>query len=326
MKLKKYSIQFLKQCVSVMILCGLLTAIPTVAMEAPEIKSEKSILAEQIEYDCGKTKIILGYGNIVEQQFSRDGNSAIVNAANAQLNNGDGVTGEIFTAAGFDSEGKSKLEKEIEKIPKRRNSQYFGNNEIRLDVGEADITSACDLCNKNQVTHIIHALGPNCNRSEQEAVKEELLEKTYKSILTVAKEHKIRKIALVAISTAWFGYDAKEAAKIACPIIINFIKKNPGCFNEIRLVMFKGKPEFGGKGPGEESYEAYKGLLPQCINSDESEQEKEDTKAQCLNSKNTTTQQPVKKSFLARYKKPLIFGGFITATFLCATWLWYNKR
>jgi O-acetyl-ADP-ribose deacetylase (regulator of RNase III) len=59
---------------------------------------------------------------------------------------------------------------------------------------------------------VIHTVGP---RGE----KPKLLKNCYNSVLTLAKEKKIRSIALCGISTGIFGYPLENASRIACETV-----------------------------------------------------------------------------------------------------------
>lgn len=122
---------------------------------------------------------------------------AVVNAANAQLQNGGGVAGAIHAAAGPD------LEKEA--VP-------LGP----INPGEAVITGAYGLPNK----YVIHCLGPVYGKDKPEA---ELLANCYSNALDLAEEHRLPSIAFPAISTGIFGYPIEEAARVAITTIIGKI-------------------------------------------------------------------------------------------------------
>lgn len=129
--------------------------------------------------------IELRQGDITKQQDCE----AVVNAANARLQNGGGVAGAIHKAAGPD------LEKEA--VP-------LGP----IKPGEAVITGAYDLPNK----YVIHCLGPVFGKDKPE---DELLGNCYSNALELAEKHQLSSIAFPAISTGIFGYPVEEASKVA---------------------------------------------------------------------------------------------------------------
>lgn len=139
--------------------------------------------------------IELRQGDITKQ----DDCEAVVNAANAHLQNGGGVAGAIHNAAG------PGLEEEA--VP-------LGP----IKPGEAVITGAFDLPNKN----VIHCLGPVYGKDKPEA---ELLANCYSNALNIADAHRLSSIAFPAISTGIFGYPIEEAARIAITTIIGKISE-----------------------------------------------------------------------------------------------------
>lgn len=124
-------------------------------------------------------------GDITEQADME----AVVNAANAELAPGSGVSSAIHAKAG------NGLAKETEKHAPIRS-------------GEAVITDAHGLPNKR----VIHTLGPVYGQDEPAA---ELLADCYRNALILAQEDGIQSIAFPAISTGSFGYPLDEAAEIA---------------------------------------------------------------------------------------------------------------
>lgn len=114
---------------------------------------------------------------------------AIVNAANAELLPGGGVSGAIHAAAG---PGLAK--------------ESISLGPIRP--GEAVITGGHALPNR----YVIHCLGPVYGKDEP---SDALLASCYRNALRIADENGIESIAFPAISTGIFGYPKAEAAEIA---------------------------------------------------------------------------------------------------------------
>src|SRR5690606_5032157 len=104
--------------------------------------------------------------------------TAVVNAANAQLQPGGGVAGAIHRAAG------PGLAEECRPLAPIR-------------PGEAVLTSGHRLPNRD----VIHCLGPVYGVDRPEA---ELLAACYKNALRLAEEHAIDSIAFPAVSTGAF--------------------------------------------------------------------------------------------------------------------------
>ena len=120
---------------------------------------------------------------------AQDDMAAVVNAANAELSHGGGVSGALHRAAGPELEAES----------------------IRLGPirpAEAVITDAYRLPNRR----VIHCLGPVYGVDEP---SDALLASCYRNALSVAEEDGLESIAFPAISTGIFGYPRADAAEIA---------------------------------------------------------------------------------------------------------------
>lgn len=128
---------------------------------------------------------------------------AIVNAANARLQEGGGVCGAIFSKA-----GSMELTDACSNI---------GGCEI----GNAVITPGFNLSAK----YIIHAVGPIWQGGGSD--EEKLLYNTYKQALTLAMEYDCRSIAFPLISSGIYGYPKNEAWKVAVKACRDFIDANP---------------------------------------------------------------------------------------------------
>ncbi|KQC08819.1 MAG: Appr-1-p processing protein [Candidatus Cloacimonas sp. SDB] len=114
--------------------------------------------------------------------------TAIVNAANAQLEMGGGVAGAIHNAAG------PGLVEECRPLAPIR-------------PGETVITGGHRLPNR----YVIHCLGPVYGIDKPE---DQLLTDCYRNALRLAEQYKIDSIAFPAISTGAFGYPFEAAAKL----------------------------------------------------------------------------------------------------------------
>lgn len=137
--------------------------------------------------------------------------SAIVNAANAELQIGGGVAGAIHTAA-----GRGLAEESRQLAPIRP--------------GQAVITGAYELPND----YVIHVLGPVYGFNKPE---DQFLANCYKNALKIAEENKITSIAFPAISTGAFGFPFEEATDIAIDTIQENIHINSH-LNLLRFVLF----------------------------------------------------------------------------------------
>lgn len=126
---------------------------------------------------------------------AQDDVTAVVNAANAQLQSGGGVAGAIHRAAG------PELAKECRPLSP-------------IEPGQAVITGGHELPND----YVIHTLGPIYGSDKPE---DELLASCYRNSLERAEEKSIDAIAFPAISTGAFGYPLEEATDVALKTIVD---------------------------------------------------------------------------------------------------------
>lgn len=148
---------------------------------------------------------------IVHNDITKMHTDAIVNAANSQLQQGGGVCGAVFRAA-----GEQLLQKECDNIGS-------------CPVGHAVITNGYQLPSK----FIIHAVGPVWNGGTQG--EDKFLAGAYRSSLELAKEYGLNSIAFPLISSGIYGYPKEEALQIAISSISEFLLYNQ---MDIYLVVF----------------------------------------------------------------------------------------
>lgn len=150
---------------------------------------------------------------IVRGDITKIACDAIVNAANSSLLGGGGVDGAIHSAAGPD------LLEECRSLN-------------GCHTGEAKITRGYKLPSK----YVIHTVGPIWKGGHRN--EHELLAKSYRNSLKLARENNIGTLAFPAISTGAYHFPFEEASFIAINEVRRFIAKNsePG---KVIFVLFK---------------------------------------------------------------------------------------
>ena len=145
---------------------------------------------------------------------------AIVNPANESLRHLGGLCGIIHNAAG------PKLEEECLKLPVFK---YSGDpktpqsiSEIRCLPGQAKITKGYNLKAKN----VIHAVGPDCRKEDQNKSRKKLLSDVYKNSIKCSEENKLKSVAFPAISCGIFEYPIQEATEVAVHSCLNNIESS----------------------------------------------------------------------------------------------------
>ncbi len=87
--------------------------------------------------------------------------------------------------------------------------------------------------------HIIHAVGPDCRRPNQDESRRELLPQTYHNLFDTIKEiGNVKKIVSPPISMGIFGYPHREGARITLEVLLGHLdgEEDPG-FNEFWIVV-----------------------------------------------------------------------------------------
>lgn len=139
---------------------------------------------------------------IIRNDITKVKADAIVNAANAKLQQGGGVCGAIFAAAGAED-----LQKECDAIG-------------GCAVGGAVITKGYNL----PADYIIHVVGPIWHGGDKN--EEALLRNAYNNALGLAKEYGLQSIAFPLISAGIYGYPKEQALKAATQTIQAFLAEN----------------------------------------------------------------------------------------------------
>lgn len=140
---------------------------------------------------------------------------AIVNAANEAMLGGGGVDGAIHSAAGPGL--KAACEAVSEASPG-----------VRCPTGEARITPASG---RLKCKWVIHTVGPIYTGVPTDPAQ---LRAAYDAVYGLAVQHRIRRIALPAVSCGVYGYPLDEAANIAMAAAVDA----PDLIEEITFVLF----------------------------------------------------------------------------------------
>ena len=146
----------------------------------------------RISIQMNGTRLELLEGDITELEVE-----ALVNAANERLELGSGVAGAIR------EKGGPSVQKECNRIG-------------GTPVGTAVITGAGELTAK----HVIHAVGPKMGEGDEDRK----LSSAVRSALALADRHRLRSIALPAISTGVFGFPVDRCARITLTEIHRYLQ------------------------------------------------------------------------------------------------------
>ena len=141
-----------------------------------------------------KARIKIVEGNIALLEVD-----AVVNAANKALQLGGGVAGAIRVHGG------PTIQEECNKLAPIR-------------VGEAVLTGGGNL----KARYVIHAVGPVSGESDEEAK----LARAADSCLRIARDRKIRSLAMPAISTGVFGFPLQECSRILLQVTQDFMRES----------------------------------------------------------------------------------------------------
>jgi O-acetyl-ADP-ribose deacetylase (regulator of RNase III) len=160
-----------------------------------------------MRWNLGKVVVECVQGDITQQPEV----DAIVNAANAELSPGGGVSGAIHRAAG------PLLAQE---------SMRLGP----LHPGQAVLTQGYRLPNR----WVIHCLGPVYGHDKPE---DQLLSSCYQNALKLAEEKGLESVAFPAISTGIFGYPVREAAQVVARTFQSLAPRLK-TVKHIRMVLF----------------------------------------------------------------------------------------
>ncbi len=146
-----------------------------------------------------KKETIKSRMKIVEGNIALLAVEAVVNAANKQLKLGGGVAGAIRIHGG------PSIQEECDRL-------------APIEVGQAVITGGGNLKAKS----VIHAVGPVSGEGDEEAK----LARATASCLQIAKDKKIRSLALPAISTGIYGFPLQKCSRIMLRVTWDFLREN----------------------------------------------------------------------------------------------------
>ena len=188
-------------------------------------QKDREILLEElteIEHKMGKKEMTSSI-EIRRIDITRLETEAIVNAANTWLQEGNGVCGCIFRAAG---------EKEMAAACDR-----IGH----CDSGDVVITPGFALPAK----YVIHAVGPIWTDGTEG--EPEILANAYRNALKLAKENGIHTIGFPLISAGHYGYPMDLAWDVAIRICRNFLRNNTDYKMEITFAVLDEEVLFYGE-------------------------------------------------------------------------------
>jgi O-acetyl-ADP-ribose deacetylase (regulator of RNase III) len=151
--------------------------------------------------------------------ITREEVDVVVNAANASLAPGGGVSGAIHRAAGPELEGECR---------QVRQALYPDG----VPIGHAVATGAGML----PARWVVHTVGPNAHRGETDPAE---LAACFVSSLRAASELGARSVAFPAVSSGIFGWDVRDVARIAVGAVRGVAERHEqGSVERVRFVLF----------------------------------------------------------------------------------------
>ena len=162
--------------------------------------------------DCKHAQLRILIGDVLKAECD-----ILVTGANNKLSGREGIDAKIHNAAG------DELREACSQIAR-------GQRALNLQpcsVGSAVSTSPFNL----PVQHLIHVVGPDCRRPNQDLNRRELLEKSYNSMFEQIALSKIRGVvALAPISMDVFSYPHREGARKTMEILLGILdgEEDPG--------------------------------------------------------------------------------------------------
>jgi O-acetyl-ADP-ribose deacetylase (regulator of RNase III) len=155
----------------------------------------------------------------IRGDITREDVDVVVNAANASLVPGAGVSGAIHRAAGPELEGECR---------QVRQALYPD----RVPVGDAVATGAGML----PARWVVHTVGPNAHRGQNDPLD---LAACFVSSIRAASELGARSIAFPAVSSGIYGWDVRDVARIAVGAVRGVAeRREQGSIERVRFVLF----------------------------------------------------------------------------------------
>jgi O-acetyl-ADP-ribose deacetylase len=159
---------------------------------------------------------------------------AVVNAGNEDLSMGSGAGG--LSGAFHEDIGADVLAKNLI-ASNGKNKTLQKGQVVAVNIKQIQGINADSKLKKNEVQHIIHTFGPNCNGITYSDHKDQLdkeLEIAYKAAFDKALEVKARTIAIPPLSIGIFSFPKDEAAKIIAKVLHEY----EGKFEQIIFCSF----------------------------------------------------------------------------------------
>ncbi len=181
---------------------------------------EKSTRKSKIEKPQDKQKVVKINIEYVQGDIGNPRNLkikfqyplGIVNAANNILAPGGGVTGSLVKAVGG--------EDEWENLVNDSRGSKGQKKKLPLSVGDAVYTSTSGRLQKDNVSYIIHGVGPIAGQDELELVKV-----TIRNVLVIADFLQLKSLILPAISGGIYVQGNKDLGKRVRTLIKEAIKE-----------------------------------------------------------------------------------------------------
>ena len=176
-----------------------------------------------MERTCKHGVLKVLYGDLWKQEAD-----LIVAPANNRLSGRERVDGELHKAAG----------EELRQACRDIAIEQRKLNLPPCPVGTVVRTDPFLLPTK----HILHVVGPDCRRPNQDDDRRELLPKAYNSLFSKLTEFKgIKTLAVPPLSMGVFVYPHREGAKLTFSLILEWLDNNKDCVDEYMMVV-KNKP------------------------------------------------------------------------------------